>query len=61
MASLLRSENVIHVKYIIAVLVVETIILSSFAWLSQDSARITGRFVFEARVADAIRRGKMAR
>lgn len=60
MTSLLRPENVIHVKYIVAILIVKPIILDTFAGLCEDSTRISGGFVFETRVADAICRGKVA-
>lgn len=60
MTSLLRPENVIHVKYIITVLVIEPIILHTFARLREDSARISRGFVFEAGIADAVCRREMA-
>ena len=41
MTSLLRPENVIHIKYIVTVFIVEPIILDTFAWLCEDSARIS--------------------
>jgi hypothetical protein len=55
MTSLLRSENVIHVKYIVTILVIEPIVLHTFARLCEDSAWISGGFVFEARIANPIR------
>lgn len=55
MTSLLRSENVIHVKYIVTILVIEPIVLHAFAWLCEDSAWISGGFVFEAGIANPIR------
>lgn len=54
MTSLLRPENVIHIKYIITVFIIEPIVLRSLAGLGQDSARISGGFVFEARIANPI-------
>ena len=59
MTSLLRPENVIHIKYIITVLIIESIILDALAWFREDSSRVSGRFVFETRIADTIRGGKM--
>jgi hypothetical protein len=61
MTSLLRPENVIHVKYIVAVFIVKSIVLHTFAWLCEDSARISRGFVFEAGVTDTVGRRKMAR
>lgn len=54
MTSLLRPENVIHIKYIVTILIIKAIILHSFARLCENSARISGGFVFEAGIADAI-------
>jgi hypothetical protein len=54
MTSLLRPENVIHVKYIVAVFIIKPIILDTLARFREDSARISRRFVFKARIADAI-------
>ena len=54
MTSLLRPENVIHIKYIITVLVVKPIILDTFARFRKDSSRVSRRFIFEARIADTI-------
>jgi hypothetical protein len=61
MTSLLRPENVIHIKYIITVLVIESIILDALAWFREDSSRVSRGFIFETRIADTIRRGKMTR
>ena len=55
MTSLLRSENVIHVKYIVTILIVEPIVLHALAWFCEDSAWISRGFVFEARIANPIR------
>lgn len=48
------SQYVVHVKNIVTVLVVIAVILDSFTWLRQDSARISRSLVFKVRVADAI-------
>lgn len=60
MSSFLRPKNVIHIKYIIAIFVIEPIILDTFAWFREHSARIPRGFVLEAGVAYPIGRGKMA-
>lgn len=60
MTSLLRPENVIHVKYIIAIFVIESIILDALTRFCEDSARVSGRFIFEARVTYAISGRQMA-
>lgn len=54
MTSLLRPENVIHVKYVVTVLIIESVILDTLARLGEDSARVSGRLIFEAGVANAI-------
>lgn len=54
MTSLLRPENVIHIEYIVTILIIKAIIFHSFAWLREDSARVSGGFVFEAGITDAI-------
>jgi hypothetical protein len=56
MTSLLRPENVIHIKYIITVLIIEPVILHTLAWFRKDSAGISRGFVFEARIANAVGR-----
>jgi hypothetical protein len=54
MTSLLRPENVINIKYIVTILIVKSIILHTLARLCEDSARVSRRLVFEARIANAI-------
>lgn len=41
MTSLLRPENVIHIKYIVTVFVIEPIVLHTLARLRKDSAGIS--------------------
>jgi hypothetical protein len=41
MTSLLRPENVIHIKYIITILIIKAIILYALAWLCQNTAWIS--------------------
>lgn len=60
MTSLLRPENVIHIKYIVTIFVIEPIVLHSFTGLRENSSRISRRFVFEARIADAVGRWQVA-
>lgn len=60
MTSLLGSENVIHIKYIITILIIKPIILDTFAGFRQDSSRISGGFVFETRIANTICGWQMA-
>lgn len=54
MTGFLASKNIVDVKDIIAVLVVISIILDSFAGLGQYSARVSRGLVVEARVAYAV-------
>jgi len=54
MTSLLRPENVIHIKYIVTVLIIKSIILHTLTRLCEDSARISRRFVFETGIADTV-------
>jgi hypothetical protein len=54
MTSLLRPENVIHIKYIVTILIVKSVILYPFAGFCENSAGISRGFVFEARIANAI-------
>ena len=56
---LFRPENVVDVKDVITVLIVEPIVFNAFAWLGENSSRVAGGFVLEARVADAVGGGKM--
>jgi hypothetical protein len=61
MTGLLRPENVIYIKYIVAVLIVESIILDTFARFCEDSSRVSRGFIFEAWIANTICGWKMAR
>jgi hypothetical protein len=61
MTSLLRPENVIHIKYIITVFVIKPVVLDTFARFRENSARISRGFVFEARIAYAIGGGQVTR
>lgn len=60
-ARFFRSQNIIHIKDIVAVFIVVTVVLDTFARLGQYSAGISGRLVFEARVANAVCRRQMNR
>jgi hypothetical protein len=53
-ASFLRSENVVHVKNIVAVFVIVSVILSALAGFCKNSARVARRLIFEAWVANTI-------
>lgn len=53
-ASFFGAENIVDIKDIIAVLVVEAIVLDALARLGQYSAGIARRLVLEGGVADAI-------
>lgn len=57
----LRPEDVVDIEDIVAVLVIVAIILAALARLREDSTWVPRRLVFEARVADAIRRRQMNR
>lgn len=61
MSSFLRPENVIHIKYIVAIFVIESIILDTFAWFREHSAGVPRGFVLEAGIAYPIGRREMAR
>ena len=61
MASLFGTKDIVHVKNVIAILVIEPIILRSFAWLREDSAWISRGLVFETGIADSVGRWEMAR
>lgn len=50
------AENIVHVKNIVTVFVVETIVLDSFTGFSQDPSWIPRGFVFERRIADSVGR-----
>lgn len=54
MTSLLRPENVIHIKYIVTVFVIKAIVLHTLARFGEDSAGIPRGLIFEARITDAI-------
>ena len=54
MTSLLGPENVINIKYIITILVIESIILHALARLREDAAGVSRGFVFETRIANSI-------
>lgn len=61
MAGFLRAQNIVDVENIVAVLVVVAIVLDPLARLSQNSARVSRRLVFEAGIADAIGGGEVNR
>ena len=61
MTSLLRPENVIHIKYIVTVLIIKSIILNTLAGFREDSSRVSGGFVFEAWITYTICGGEMTR
>lgn len=54
MTGFFRAQNVVDIENVVTVLVVETIILQALAWLRENSPWITGRFVFEMWIADAV-------
>jgi hypothetical protein len=54
MASFLRSENIVHVKDIVTVFVIVSIILSARAGFRKNSARVARRLIFKAWVANTI-------
>ena len=41
MACLLRTQYVVDIEDVVTVVIVETIVLRAFAWLSEDSARVS--------------------
>jgi hypothetical protein len=55
----LRAKDIVDVENVVAVLVVVAIVLDALARLGQDSARVSRRLVFEARIADAIGGGEV--
>lgn len=59
MTSLFRTEDIVDVENVIAIFIIISVILHSFARLRQHPARVPRRFVFEARIADAICRGQV--
>lgn len=56
MSSLFAAEYVIYVQYVVAVVVVIAVVLDAFARFCENSARISGRFVFECGIAYSVRR-----
>ena len=61
MARFFGTKNIVDIKNVIAVLVVVTIILDTFAWLGEYSTRVSGGLVVELGIAQLIRRGQMRR
>lgn len=47
-------KNIVHVKNVIAILVIIAIILDAFAWLGQNSSRVARRLVFECWITDSV-------
>ena len=60
-AIVLIPENIVDIEDIIAVLIVISIVLDTLARLRQYSSRISGRLVFELRVAYPVSGGEMSR
>jgi len=56
---LLRAQYVIDVEDIIAIFIVVAIILDPLAGLGQYATGISGRLVFEARIANPVRGGEV--
>jgi hypothetical protein len=61
MPRLLRAENVVYIEDVIAVLVVVSIVLDSFARLGEDSTWVSGRLVVELGIAQLIGSGQVGR
>lgn len=59
MTSFFRAEDVVDVENVVAIFIIITVVLGSFARLRQHTAGVPRGFVFEARVADAVRRRQM--
>jgi hypothetical protein len=57
---LFRSQYVVDIEDVIAVLVVIAIVLDALARLGQDSTWVAGGLVIEAGVTQLVRRGQMA-
>jgi hypothetical protein len=53
-SSLFRAQYVIDIEDIVAVFVIESVVLRSFARLGQDATRIARRLVFEAGVTNSV-------
>ena len=56
---LFRSQDVVDIENVIAVLVVVTVVLDSFAGLGENTARIARGLVVESAVAQLVRHGQM--
>lgn len=56
-----RTEDVIDVEDVVAVLVVESVVLGGFRRFCQDSTRVQGGFVMERRVDEVVRLRKVSR
>lgn len=53
-ASFFRTQNIIHIKDIVAVLVVVAVVLDALTRLCEDATRVARRLVLEFGVANAI-------
>lgn len=59
MASFLAAEDVVHVKDVVAIFIVITIVFDALARFRQYAPRIPRRFIFECGVAYPISRRKV--
>lgn len=48
------SKNIVDVKDVIAIFIIITIILDTFAWFGKNSSRISRRLVFECGITDSV-------
>lgn len=51
-----RSQNIVNVENVIAIFVVVSIVLRSFAGLGEDAAGVARGFVFEIGIANTVGR-----
>ena len=54
MAAILVTQNIVDVKYVIAILVIVAIVLDALARLRQDTPWVLGRLVLESRIANPV-------
>lgn len=58
-AGFLTAQYVVNIENIVAILIIVTIVFHAFTGLGEDTPRVPGRFIVEARVAYSISGGEM--
>lgn len=52
--AVIRRKDIIHVKDVIVILIVRSIVVTRLRWLCQNSSRVVAGFVLKGGIADTV-------